>query len=285
VSIDLAEIGRAVLPGLRIPLGLILVLFVPGASLIAAAFPRLSDLGLAERIGLSIGASVGVVAVLAPLLDRLGLGLRPDAILVAELVVSGACLAVAVARRATIAELRRGGLRSAARSWARWPPRRSWPLRDVARVRPAVPVAILLLSAVAATAAGVILVSRPTGRPETSFYVVNPGGGIGNYPYQLTAGREATVRIGITNGTDRRATYHFEIWSLGPDGVGQPARLLTSPPIEVEPGAADEQLTSWRMAQVGSDELVKILLFEGSDSSPARELRLWLDVVRPSPTE
>ncbi len=54
---------------LRIPIGLLMVLFVPGYVLIAALFPRKGDLDGIERIALSFGLSIAVVPLI-------GLGLN-----------------------------------------------------------------------------------------------------------------------------------------------------------------------------------------------------------------
>ena len=53
----------------RVLLGLVLVLFLPGYSLIAALFPRKDDLDGIERIALSFGLSIAVVPLI-------GLGLN-----------------------------------------------------------------------------------------------------------------------------------------------------------------------------------------------------------------
>jgi len=49
---------------LRIALGLVFVLFSPGYTLIAALFPRKSDIGGIERVALSFGLSIAVVPLI-----------------------------------------------------------------------------------------------------------------------------------------------------------------------------------------------------------------------------
>ena len=49
---------------IRIILGLLLVLFLPGYSLIAALFPRRGDLDGIERIALSFGLSIAIVPLI-----------------------------------------------------------------------------------------------------------------------------------------------------------------------------------------------------------------------------
>ncbi|MGB3943467.1 MAG: DUF1616 domain-containing protein, partial [Methanothrix sp.] len=53
----------------RVPVGLVMVLFLPGYALIAALFPRDDDLDGIERVALSFGLSIAVVPLI-------GLGLN-----------------------------------------------------------------------------------------------------------------------------------------------------------------------------------------------------------------
>ena len=86
----------------RIILGLLLVLFLPGYSLIAALFPRKDDLDGIERIALSFGLSIAVVPLLGLALNYTPFGIR----LVPVLVV----LSMFTVSLAVIAGVRRLGL-------------------------------------------------------------------------------------------------------------------------------------------------------------------------------
>jgi len=86
----------------RIILGLLLVLFLPGYSLISALFPANDDLDGIERIALSFGLSIAVVPLLGLALNYTPFGIR----LVPILVV----LSVFTVSLAVIAGVRRQGL-------------------------------------------------------------------------------------------------------------------------------------------------------------------------------
>jgi len=102
----------------RIILGLLLVLFLPGYSLIAALFPRKDDLDGIERIALSFGLSIAVVPLLGLALNYTPFGIR----LVPILVV----LSVFTVSLAVVAGVRRQGLPEGERfvvvvdGWGQW---------------------------------------------------------------------------------------------------------------------------------------------------------------------
>ena len=79
-------------PALRIPLGLAMVLIVPGYALIAALFPRRTDLDSIERIALSFGLSIAVVPLIG-----LGLNYTPWGIRLTPVVISLAIFTVSMA--------------------------------------------------------------------------------------------------------------------------------------------------------------------------------------------
>ncbi len=71
------------LTSLRIILGSLLVLFMPGYSLIEALYPKEEDLTPLERLALSIGLSLAIVPLIGLVLNYTPWGIRLDPILVA----------------------------------------------------------------------------------------------------------------------------------------------------------------------------------------------------------
>ena len=94
---------------MRIILGLLLVLFLLGYSLIAAIFPRKDDPDGIERIALSFGLSIAVVPLIGLALNYTPFGIR----LVPILVV----LSVFTVSLAVIAGVRRLGLEFRAKTF------------------------------------------------------------------------------------------------------------------------------------------------------------------------
>jgi len=88
----------------RIILGLLLVLFLPGYSLIAALFPGKDDLDGIERIALSFGLSIAVVPLMGLALNYTPFGIRLAPILVVLSVFTVLLAVVAGVRRLGLPE-------------------------------------------------------------------------------------------------------------------------------------------------------------------------------------
>jgi uncharacterized membrane protein len=99
----------------RIVLGPLLVLFLPGYSLIAALFPGKDDLDGIERIALSFGLSIAVAPLLGLALNYTPFGIRLVPILIVLSVFTVSLAVVACVRRLGLPEgerfvVRVGGL-------------------------------------------------------------------------------------------------------------------------------------------------------------------------------
>jgi uncharacterized membrane protein len=72
------DIVIIILEGLRVILGFFMLLFVPGFVITLVFFPRLSDIGIVERLVYSTILSIGSVIVLVLFMDvYLGVNTRP----------------------------------------------------------------------------------------------------------------------------------------------------------------------------------------------------------------
>ena len=88
----------------RIILGLLLVLFLPGYSLIAALFPGKDDLDGIERIALSFGLSIAVVPLLGLALNYTPFGIRLVPILIVLSIFTVSLAVIAYLRRQWLPE-------------------------------------------------------------------------------------------------------------------------------------------------------------------------------------
>nr|QNO46663.1 hypothetical protein LDPDHNFI_00017 [Methanosarcinales archaeon ANME-2c ERB4] len=91
----------------RVVLGLLLVLFLPGYLLVAALFPRRDDLDSIERIALSFGLSIAVVPLIGLGLNYTPYGIRLVPVLLGLSLFTVLLALIAYIRRAWISEAER----------------------------------------------------------------------------------------------------------------------------------------------------------------------------------
>ena len=102
----------------RVLLGLLLVLFLPGYSLVAALFPRKDDLDGIERIALSFGLSIAVVPLIGLALNYTPLGIRLVPVLLGLSLFTVLLAVVAGVRRVWMPEAERFVVVVA--GWGQW---------------------------------------------------------------------------------------------------------------------------------------------------------------------
>jgi uncharacterized membrane protein len=258
---------------LRVALGALFVLYLPGHALLAAILPAPRALGRLERLGLSFGLSLAVVSLLAFTLDRLPWGIGTWQIFVAEALVIGVAMGAAGRRRIPFGLT--GAVRTDVRArlgvwWCGLPPpdRRTFRLIGVA-------VACALLAATQ-----ILVVASPRER-FTAFYLIGAEGRAEAFPYRVTTGEELAVTLGVTNVEGRLDTYRIEAWAVDPWRAGRRERVAELAPVTIPPGATLERPVRWRMPWAGGDQQVELLLFHGESPEPYRRLRLWMDVAPP----
>lgn len=194
---------------LRVPIGLLMVLFVPGYVLIAALFPKKGDLDGIERVALSFGLSIAVVPLIG-----LGLNYTPWGIRLVPVVISISAFTLLMAaaaywRRMSLPLEERFSLHL--RQWSnslkeeiRAEGERGW-------VDKALTI-ILILSIIASIAALVYVVVTPKeGEKFTEFYILGPGGKAYAYPTEVRAGDNSSLIVGVVNHEYRLTNYTMEI--------------------------------------------------------------------------
>jgi uncharacterized membrane protein len=269
VHLILIVVGEFVVPVpfLQVPVGSALVLFVPGYFITAALLPRNTDLTHAERVGLSIALSIAAAAVLAVVLDALPAGLEPRSLMSGLYAVWAVFGLVAILRRWRLPP-------GTAVGRIAWRPNAWW---DALDERDRGPYTVVLVALPALFAVGMALLLVPQDdRTLTELYVLGDRGTIGDYPYSATSVGDVAMTVGVANHEGRTRRYRLEAWEHRPGS--QPLQVLASDPFELRPGETREGPVTWRLRTLGARQQVDLRLFDGSDTTPYRELTLWIDV-------
>ena len=231
-------------------------MLVPGYALAAAVLPTDEISDLAERLALGFGLSLGIVAILAQVLDRTAGGLSADAIRVAVTATSLGLLLVAALRR------RRAGPAAAAAAGARSIPGTSRAVRFT-RV-------IAVASVLVAGFAYVVAITNQPPRP-TAFFVLGPEGKLADYAREVAVGETVRLRIGVDQGDDGAGSYEASLVRNG-------RVVATAGGIQVRNGQRWEGELTFVADQAGPDQELLIQLGSPAATQPLRTLRLWIDV-------
>ena len=246
---------------LRLPVGIVAALVLPGYSVSMALFPP-GELDALERSALTFSLSFGIIVFVAPFLNLSPGGLTADSIV-------GAVSAVTLFATA-VAWWRRRGRRAAG------PPSGTTPLgpsrwRGVGGRWAGVAVGLVVVLVVALLALGIAAPSRTA----TEFFVLGPDGTAAGLPARVASGTPTTITVGISNHDGSAQPYRIVV-ELGSK------RLAATDAIFVGPGNTWTGMVEFIVPTPGDDQEIKIQLVKGSNTQPYRSLTLQLDAFAPA---
>ncbi len=247
---------------LRIILGLPLVLFFPGYTLLAALFPRKGSLDGIERIALSFGMSIAVVPLIGLALNYTTWGIRLYPILL-SLAIFIFCISIVAWYRQH--KLPESGIPAVSFTIKPF----SWVGRTRTDKILSVLLAIVILGALGTL---VYVITMPkTGEKFTEFYILGLDGQAANYPMDLEPDTTGKVIMGIINQEQDTVSYWVEIKI---EGVTD----NTIGPIVLASGNKWESMVSFTPRNIGENQKVEFLLYKGERSQLYGTLHLWMDV-------
>lgn len=247
----------------RIALGLIFVLFLPGYALVAAMFPKKEDIDGIERLALGFGLSIVVVPILGFLLNYTPWGIRLYPVTLALLSFTAVMSAAAIYRRKKLS----AGMRFKIPVKFKLPrlAEMAWFDRTLF---------IALAGAVLFTAGSIcyISITPVTGEQFTEFYILSPGGKAEGYPAEIAAGVDTEVTLGIANNEYRPVSYSTEVII-----DGKPEKRLA--PVELSHGEKWENRVAFSTKGPQKNVKVEFLLYIDGEITPYRSLYLWVNAV------
>jgi uncharacterized membrane protein len=197
---------------IRIVLAIPLVLFIPGYCLIAALFPKNDEIGLIERIMLSIGVSIAVVSLMGLGLNFTPWGIRLYPIVISLTLITYVMILVAYFQRAILPDKERFRIPFFAIAGRIGqevlPPRENGIDRFLSVV-----LALIMLVAIITTVF-VIVAPKEGGERFTEFYILGENQMANDYPDQIIAGQNYPMYVGVGNHEKRNTAYTIETWLL-----------------------------------------------------------------------
>jgi uncharacterized membrane protein len=276
----------------RIPLGLLMVLFVPGYTLIAALFPKKSDLEGIERTALSFGLSIAVVPLIG-----LGLNYTPWGIRLTPVVIS---LAIFTITMAAAAYWRRMSLPAEERFSIQFRETISiWKEEiladDKGRLDKALTVILIITILLSIAALVYVIVTPKQGEKFTEFYILGPGGKAYDYPTSVQAGNNSTVIVGVVNHEYALVNYTMSIsinntppnsTLMNTTAFNDNSRRdfpfiypIMSMNLTLPHNETWEKPVSYVLNHTGDRQKLEFLLYrEENFTSSYRDLHLWVNV-------
>jgi len=278
---------------IRIVLTFPTILFIPGYCFIAALFPKADDIGLAERVMLSIGTSIAIVPLIGLGLNFTPWGIRLEPIVILLTFFTYLMIFFAYYRRVVLPVEERFRISFSAMAGrirqTFLPPEESGVDRFLSIVL------LLVMIAVVITTIYVIGTPKEGGERFTEFYILNEEQIASDYPDQIVTGQNYPMYIGIGNHESRDMAYTIETWMVSTefDTVTNTSRIVAMDPADhLSFTLAENRSTiipyNLSVEKKGYDR-VEFLLFNektpgleitGSDriTMSYRNLHLWISV-------
>jgi uncharacterized membrane protein len=191
---------------IRIILGLPLIFFIPGYTLVFALFPTKKEnkgIDNIERIALSFGFSIAIVSLLGLILNYTPWQIRLEPILLLLFFFVISVGSIAFYRWKTIPFEQRFIF--------------SFKV-SLSKSNNALDNALTIILGVSIIIAAVsvfyIIVTPKIGEPFTEFYILGPTGNTVDYPRYLSAEKNASIIIGLVNYEYKPINYSIEVWLI-----------------------------------------------------------------------
>lgn len=257
---------------IRNVLGLPLVLFLPGYSLIAALFPAKSDLDGIERVALSFGLSIAVVPLIGLGLNYTPWGIRIHPILISLSTFTFIMCGLAYLRRAKLPESEAFDISFRATALSL---KNEIIGSSESKLDKALTVFLIFSILLSVVTLAYVVLSPKEGEHFTEFYLLGPEGKADNYPTKYILGENGTVIVGVVNHEYSHVNYTMEI-KLENKSMFLPENLKH---ITLAHNETWEEPVILTPKFEGKNMKLQFLLFNETDKNvPYRDLHLWIDV-------
>ncbi len=247
----------------RVVLGLLLVLFFPGYTLVSSLYPRREQMAGVERVALGLGLSLALVPLIGLALNFTTWGIRLTPIVITLSVWTLVFAAIAWRLRRLIVPEERFEITLA--------PITAWIQKPRRLVDLALGIA-LALAVVAVVGALVWKVQQPTpGEAFTEFYVLGSQRMLADYPTDLQVGEVQDYNLGVVNHEKESATFTIQAF-LGDTQAGSIG------PLALADGQAWDGNIDVTPATTGESQKLEFRLFREPASGVYRTVHLFVDV-------
>jgi uncharacterized membrane protein len=257
----------ATLP-IRVPLGLLMVLFLPGYALIAALFPRKDDLDGIERAALSFGLSIAIVPLIGLALNYTPWGIRLVPVAVSLCLFTFLMSSAAAWRRLRVEKDSRYSVEFKKQLGAL---HSELMVGKTSRVDKALTIILIITIILSVSALVYIIITPKQGEKFTEFYILGSKGKAYDYPTSVVSGQNCTVIVGIVNHEYATVNYTLR--------MAVQNYTFMSKDLRLDHNQTWEDPIIYAIQKQGNNQKLEFLLYkEQNFTVPYRDLHLWVNV-------
>jgi uncharacterized membrane protein len=251
--------------------GVVLLLFLPGYSLIAAVFPEKDAIDIRQRMALSIGCSV-VISIL----DGIFVGLIHSPLSL-ELVVFSLTLIILMS--VFTANRRRQALPREERFSPEFQVivkefRQNIASTFESRKHRTLPILVAVSLTALVLLAAYVVATQPREESYTSLYILNSNGQAQNYPTEYRLNEPQSVIVGVHNNEQRTVTYELKVLLID----SAKSTVLHQETISINNGQTWQQNVTVTPDRIGTNMKLDFQLSTAQEATPYKETYLWITV-------
>jgi len=270
-AITLLTVAFVLIPPLnktfvRTILGILLVLFIPGYTLIAALFPKWGDLDGIERAALSFGLSIAVTPLIGLALNYTPWGIRLDPILISLTIFTLAMCAIAFLRRSKLPDEERFFV-----PFGQFAKGIKGSFKGESKTERILSIILIISIILAISTTAYIIVKPKQGEKFTEFYILGANGTASNYPTNLTTGQNGSMTIGVVNHEYTTQDYLLVVKINGTILKNQTMTLTNGQKMEIP--------YTFTAGSTGQKKLELLLYKLPNNQTEYRSLHLWMNIT------
>lgn len=243
-----------------------MVLFIPGYLLTTVLFPNKDDLGMIERISMSLGFSIVTVSLLGLLLN-FTFGIRLIPILVILCIYTIIILFITINIRKRLSE----GDQFSVKFHIIYHSIRNW-LEPKGKTDYICTIIFIFMVMMTVGTIYYTMATPKIGERFTEFYVLDSSRELNNYSTNLALNSPATWLISVTNHEYESVDYTVQIVMDN--------NILSSAQLKLDNNQRLEKDITFIPNKKGTDKKLEFLLFKNNNLEvPYRSLYLWIDVT------
>ena len=250
---------------IRTILGLILILFMSGYSLISFLFPKKDDLDNIERIAFSFGLSIAITVLVGLVLNYTPFGIQLMYALISLSALTFLLSIFAYIRRSRISDEERFVFQT----------EKLFEIIEgslkIESKKDKILSALLVLSILFAVFTVVYTIATPKQDAKfTEFYLLGPNGKASDYPTDLTVGETGNVTVGIVNNEYTNVNYKMVVKLNN--------QTIDEENITVSNGAKYEKPFTFQLLKSGQKQELEFLLYKLPDDTHVyQSVHLWIN--------